>query len=81
MARHLPLPDGWSRNGLDMFHVATRMAGFDAGELMKEIYRRSPRAVKINEPMVLNAMQRISDRYKATGSQAATNPEGTDEKR
>jgi uncharacterized membrane protein YjdF len=55
----------------DMFMIATRMAGFDAGELMREIVRRSPRARTINEPMVLNAMQAISDRYKAAERQAA----------
>ena len=57
-----------SKNAEDMYAIATRLAGFDPGELMVEIHRRSdPYATRVNEPTVLKAMQAVQDRY----------PEGT----
>jgi len=56
---------GWgSRNAEDMFKIATRLAGFDAKELMLEIHRRQRgRDAKVNEATVLAAMQTVKDRH------------------
>lgn len=55
---------GWgSKNAEAMFNVATRLAGFDAKELMLEITRRQrDRSCKVYEPTVLEAMQAIANR-------------------
>lgn len=52
-----------SKNAEDLFIIATRIAGFDSGELMIEIHRRSPKSNKVNERTVLAAMQTVYDRY------------------
>lgn len=54
-----------SVNAEDMFQIATRMAGFDPMELMKEIHRRTmhSKALKVNEHSVLEAMQTVFERY------------------
>lgn len=52
-----------SVNAEDMFQIATKMAGFDPIELMKEIHRRTMRssAFKVNESTVLNAMGTLDE--------------------
>ena len=63
---------GWgSRNAEDMFTIATRFAGFDGIELMREINRRSPSGRKVNENTVCEAMQTLKDRFADTGKQSA----------
>jgi len=52
----------FSVNAHDLFVIATRMAGFDATELILEIHCHSPNSKRINEPMVSNAMERICER-------------------
>ena len=48
----------------DLYHVATRLAGFDANELMIEIHRRQrDHSRTVNAATVLAAMQTIKDRY------------------
>ena len=56
-----------SRNAEDMFRIATRIAGFDAKELMLEIHNRTKhsKAKKVNENTVCEAMQTIADRTDA----------------
>ena len=57
---------GWgSKNAEDMFTIATRLAGFDASELMLEIHRRSTHGRKVNESTVCNAMQTLKDKWHA----------------
>ena len=53
-----------SANAEDLFKIATRMAGFDAVELMVEIHRRQHgRDAIVNVATVSNAMQVVRDRY------------------
>jgi len=54
-----------SRNAEDMFQIATKLAGFDPIELMKEIVRRTKgrKTFRVNEPTVLNAMDAIYWRH------------------
>lgn len=54
-----------SRNAEDMFQIATKLAGFDPIELMKEIVRRTKgrKTFRVNEPTVLNAMDTIYWRH------------------
>lgn len=61
-----PKTSGWgSANAEDLFKVATRLAGFDARELMLEIHRRlRGRDALVNERTVLAAMHTISQRAK-----------------
>jgi len=55
-----------SKNAEDLYNVATRLAGFDPFELMREITKLSTRgASRVNESTVANAMQAIEDRYEA----------------
>lgn len=58
--------DTFTTNAGDLFKIATRIAGFDAKELMLEIARlqRHSKAVRANERTVLRAMQAVRDRYK-----------------
>lgn len=52
-----------SVNAEDMFKIATRLAGFDASELMLEIHRRQRRRdAKVNEATVLAAMATVANR-------------------
>ncbi len=57
-----------SRNAEDMFRIATRLAGFNGGQLMVEINRRQRgRDSKVNEATVLAAMQTLEDRAPRDG--------------
>ena len=62
---HTPVTTWGSRNAEGMFRIATRLAGFDAKELMLEIHRRSTNGHKVNENTVTQAMQTLSDRARA----------------
>ena len=50
-----------SANAEDMFQIATKIAGFDRIELMKEIVWRTrhSKAQKVNERTVLAAMETV----------------------
>ena len=66
-----PLTSWGSKSAESMFKIATRLAGFDAKALMLEIHRsQRDKTRKVNETTVLNAMQRLTDRFDATGAQA-----------
>lgn len=52
-----------SRAAESMFRVAVLLAGFDAGELMAEICRRSRGERRVNEQTVLNAMETVRARH------------------
>ncbi len=54
-----------SKNAEDLYRLATRMANFDAGELMTEIHRRTAKskAEKVNERTVEAAMQTVFERH------------------
>lgn len=60
-----------SRPAEDMFKIATRLAGFDARELMLEIHARHDwrRSEKVNERTVLAAMDTL---YKKAHDESCT---------
>lgn len=55
----------WSNPALDMFTIATRMAGFNDKELRREVVLAQHRSRRdtVQERHVCDAMQRIKDRF------------------
>ncbi len=59
-----------SKNAEDMFTVATKLANFNAKELMVEIHRKSPCGNKVKVSTVEDAMHIIAERHKTDEEKA-----------